>query len=66
MAFFGGITIGFDRLFLLSVLVGPEAEFEEIERTGFLGDAGIDIECLGLTRQHHRGGKGQAEHHDSR
>ncbi len=45
MALFGGVFIGFDRLFLLPVLVGLEAELEEIERPGFLGDAGIDVEC---------------------
>jgi hypothetical protein len=49
VALFGGVLVGFDGLFLLAVLVGLETELEEIERTGFLADARLDVERAGRT-----------------
>ena len=44
MALLGGVAIGLDGLFLLALLVGIEAELEEVEGAGFLADASVHVE----------------------
>ena len=47
MALFGRVAIGLDGFALVAVLVGLEAELEQVEGAGFLGYAGIDVKSRG-------------------